>query len=193
MLRRHAPKSILDVATGTGDLAIRALTLSPERIVGVDISEAMLARGREKIAEIGASDVIEMRTGASEELPFADDAFDAAMVAFGVRNFENLRGGLSEISRVLRPGGPLVVLEFSQPRHFPIKQLYGFYFRRVVPNVGRTVSRHDHAYQYLPDSVSVFPSGDDFLAEMQASGFDSLKRETLTFGIASIYYGRSKS
>lgn len=192
MLRSDAPRSILDVATGTGDLAIRALSLSPERIVGVDISEKMLERGRQKVAAIGAGEVIEMRTGASEELPFSDDTFDAAMVAFGVRNFENLRAGLSEIARVVRAGGPLVVLEFSRPEHFPVKQLYGLYFRYVVPNVGRTISRHKHAYQYLPDSVGAFPSGEDFLAEMEASGFEDLRAKKLTFGIASLYFGRSR-
>lgn len=193
MLRSDAPKTILDVATGTGDLAIRALKLSPRRIVGVDISEAMLKRGREKIAGIGAQDIIEMRSGASEDLPFDDGSFDAAMVAFGVRNFENLRVGLSEIARVLRPGQPLVVLEFSHPRRFPIKQLYGLYFRYVVPNIGRTVSRHEHAYKYLPDSVGVFPSGEAFLEEMAASGFEDLRAERLTFGIASLYFGRARA
>lgn len=193
MLRADAPRSILDVATGTGDLAVRALKLSPERIVGVDISEAMLALGRVKIAELGATDIIELCSGASEDLPFSNDSFDAAMVAFGVRNFEDLRGGLSEIARVVRPNGPLVVLEFSQPEHFPIKQLYGSYFRYVVPNVGRTLSRHEHAYQYLPDSVHAFPSGDAFLAEMEASGFRDLHATKLTFGIASLYFGRSEA
>lgn len=191
LLREDGPRTILDVATGTGDLAIRALKLSPEKIVGVDISEAMLERGRIKIAELGAQNTIEMQFGASEDLPFEDASFDAAMVAFGVRNFENLRAGLSEIARVLRPGGPLVVLEFSQPRLFPVKQLYGLYFRYVVPNVGRAVSRHEHAYQYLPDSVGVFPSGDAFLDEMEASGFEDLRSKPLTFGIASLYFGRA--
>jgi len=191
MLRADAPRTILDVATGTGDLAIRALKLGPEKIVGVDISEAMLERARAKIAGVGAGDIIEMRSGASEQLQFEDNSFDAAMVAFGVRNFENLRAGLSEIARVVRPGGPLVVLEFSRPRHFPIKQLYGLYFRYVIPNVGRTVSRHEHAYQYLPDSVGVFPTGNAFLEEMAATGFEDLRSKPLTFGIASLYFGRA--
>lgn len=192
MLKREAPKSILDVATGTADLAIRALTLSPERIVGVDISETMLKLGREKVAAIGADRVIELQTGAAENLPFDDGTFDAAMVAFGVRNFENLRAGLSEIRRVLRPGCLLVILEFSRPERFPIKQLYRFYFRHIVPRVGRSISRHEHAYQYLPDSVDAFPSGDDFLAEMAACGFEDRSVRGLTFGIASLYSGRAR-
>ncbi len=191
MLKKDAPRSILDVATGTGDLALRALSLSPEKIVGVDISEGMLEIGRQKIARRGAADVIEMRSGASEDLPLESDTFDAAMVAFGVRNFEDLEQGLREIGRVLRPGAPLVVLEFSHPARFPIKQLYGAYSRYVVPNVGKRVSKHEHAYKYLPDSVSVFPSGADFLNVMERCGFDGLEAHPLTFGIASIYFGRA--
>ena len=190
MLAPHRPRRILDVATGTADLAIEALKLEPERIVGIDIAAEMLSLGREKVAKIGKSGVIDLRSGASENLPLNDDSFDAAMVAFGVRNFENLRAGLSEIARVLVPGAPLVVLEFSHPARFPVKQVYEFYFKQVVPRVGRAVSKHPSAYEYLPDSVEVFPYGDAFLEEMKACGFSDLRTESLTFGIAALYYGR---
>jgi len=192
LLKADTPGEILDVATGTADLAIEALKLDPTRIVGIDIAEEMLAIGRTKIERLGKSDVIELRLGASEELPLDDDSFDAALVAFGVRNFEDLRGGLSEICRVLRPRGPLVVLEFSHPQHLPVKQFYNFYFKHVVPRVGKAVSKHDTAYQYLPDSVSAFPFGQDFLNEMEIAGFRDLRERQLTFGIASLYFGRKR-
>lgn len=193
LLRPDQPQTILDVATGTADLAIEALKLQPRRIVGVDIAEEMLAIGREKVARLGKSDVIELRRGASENLPLDDDTFDAAMVAFGVRNFEDLGAGLREIERVLRPGGPLVVLEFSHPTRFPVKQVYELYFRQVVPRVGRAVSKHSTAYDYLPESVEEFPFGPAFLEQMESAGFDDLRDIMLTFGIASIYYGRARS
>lgn len=191
LLLDDRPATILDVATGTADLAIEALRLDPGRIVGVDISEEMLENGRQKVEKLGKSDVITLVYGASEELPFSDATFDAAMVAFGVRNFEDLGRGLQEIGRVLKPGCPLVVLEFSHPRRFPIRQLYDFYFRRVVPLVGRLISKHATAYEYLPDSVGVFPYGQTFLDELSAAGFERLEMIPLTFGIASLYLGRS--
>ncbi len=189
MLQDQEPRRILDVATGTADLAIEALKVNPEKVIGVDISEEMLRVGRQKVLDLGEQDRIELRRGDSERLPFSDRQFDAAIVAFGVRNFENLNKGLAEIHRVLKPGGALVVLEFSHPRTFPIKQVYGLYSRVVLPRVGRAVSGNDGAYKYLPDSVAAFPDGDDFLSRMREVGFKDLECRPLTFGIASLYRG----
>lgn len=190
MLADDRPKRILDVATGTGDLAVKALDLDPDTVVGVDISEEMLARGREKIDALGLSDRVTLRRGDAEKLPFSDAQFDAALVAFGVRNFEDLRCGLEEIRRVLRPGAPLVVLEFSRPSAFPIKQLYYFYSHAILPVVGRLVSKNPAAYRYLPASVDVFPAGERFADELREAGYTDVRIKPLTFGIASIYRGR---
>lgn len=183
------PKTILDIATGTGDFALEALSLKPEKIVGVDISEGMLAVGREKMKKRGVDHIIEMRAGDSEGLPFADNEFDAVIVSFGVRNFENLAKGLTDMYRVTRPGGVCVVLEFSNPRQFPFKQLYGFYSRTILPLIGRVVSKDASAYTYLPESVQAFPDGPDFLRTYEAAGFTNTKWIPLTFGVASIYIG----
>lgn len=191
MLRQEHPGRILDVATGTADLAIKALSLDPQQVVGVDISEEMLKIGQQKIDRLGLSDRITLRRGDSERLPFSDKQFDAVLVAFGVRNFENLRRGLSEIKRVLKPRGSLVVLEFSHPQHFPVKQLYRFYSKNVLPRIGATVSKNQGAYRYLPESVNAFPDGERFLEEMKMSGFDDLIWKPVTFGIASLYKGRA--
>ncbi len=188
-VREHNPRRVLDVATGTADLAIAAIELEPEKVVGVDISEEMLNVGREKIAKLGLSDRITLRRGDSEKLPFSDRQFDVVLVAFGVRNFEHLQKGLKEMRRVLRPGGALVVLEFSRPRRFPIKQLFGFYFKHILPRVGGAVSKDEGAYQYLPDSVQTFPDGEDFLDELRKTGYADPKSQSLTFGIASLYKG----
>jgi demethylmenaquinone methyltransferase/2-methoxy-6-polyprenyl-1,4-benzoquinol methylase len=188
-LKEIQPKMILDVATGTGDVALEAMNLNPEKIIGVDISTGMLALGREKIAKRNLTAKIDMVEGDSENLPFEDNKFDAVTVAFGVRNFENLLKGLKEINRVLRPGGKLVVLEFSQPKNFPIKQLYWFYFNNILPLFGKMLSKDDSAYTYLPESVKAFPDGQNFLDVMNQAGFKSSKAKTLTFGISSIYTG----
>ncbi len=185
----NLPKRILDIATGTGDFALEALVLKPEKIVGMDISEGMLSVGREKMKKRGLSDIIEMRSGDSEGLPLPDNDFDAVIVAFGVRNFENLKRGLTDMYRVTRPGGVCVVLEFSNPRQFPFKQLYGFYSRTILPLVGRVVSKDASAYTYLPASVQAFPDGPDFLRIYEAAGFTHTKWIPLTFGVASIYIG----
>ncbi len=189
LLRTDRPRRILDVATGTADLAIEALRLEPEQVVGVDISEEMLRFGREKLERRGLSPRITLQRGDSERLPFEDGSFDAVLVAFGVRNYENLDQGLAEMRRVLRPGGALVVLEFSQPRAFPIKQLYGFYSAQVLPRIGGAISKDQGAYKYLPDSVARFPSGPDFLKRMEAAGYQNLLWKPLTFGVASLYKG----
>ncbi len=190
MLGAEQPERILDVATGTADLALEAMRLDPKKVVGVDISEEMLRRGREKIERLGLSDRIVLQRGDAEKLPFSDNQFHAALVAFGVRNFQDLDKGLAEIRRVLRPGGALVVLEFSKPRAFPIKQAYAFYSRYILPWVGRAVSKNDGAYRYLPDSVAAFPDGEAFLDRMRQAGYHDLTCQPLTFGIASLYKGK---
>jgi demethylmenaquinone methyltransferase/2-methoxy-6-polyprenyl-1,4-benzoquinol methylase len=188
---RGRPHRLLDVATGTADLAIEALTLRPEQVVGVDISEGMLQLGREKLARKGLSNQVTLVQADSAALPFEDGHFDGALVAFGVRNFENLRAGLAEMHRVLRPGAPLVVLEFSHPRAFPVKQAYEAYSKHVLPRIGRTISKSEEAYTYLPESVALFPDGEAFLAELRAVGFTETTDVPLTFGVVSLYRGRA--
>lgn len=189
-LRPHAPRTILDVATGTGDFALAALRLEPERVVGVDIAEKMLAIGREKLRRRGVQDRVTFELGDAEGLAFGDGSFDAAIVAFGVRNFEHLDQGLREMRRVLHPGGRVVILEFSRPQTAPFRQLYLAYFRTILPLIGRLVSGHTAAYTYLPDTVMRFPEGRAFLEKLHASGFEDLREERLTFGIATLYSGR---
>jgi demethylmenaquinone methyltransferase/2-methoxy-6-polyprenyl-1,4-benzoquinol methylase len=192
ILKKESPKRLLDVATGTGDFALEAVRMKvgAEKITGVDISEGMLEVGRKKVAAKNLSDVIELKVGDSENLPFEDNAFDAYTVAFGVRNFQNLEKGMTEMLRVLKPGSLGIVLEFSKPKAFPFKQLYFFYFRYIMPLIGRLVSKDHRAYTYLPESVKAFPSGDDFLAIMNKIGYKETKRIPLTGGIATIYLGR---
>ena len=189
MLRADRPRRILDVATGTADLAIEALALHPQKVVGVDLSEEMLERGRHKLRRLGEGDRVTLQRGDAERLPFSDAQFDAALVAFGVRNFEDLGRGLGEIRRVLRPGGAVVVLEFSKPRAFPVKQLYDAYSRHVLPRIGQAVSGSEGAYRYLPASVAAFPDGPDFLQRLRTAGFADVRWSPLTFGIASLYKG----
>jgi len=185
----HRNPRILDVATGTGDLAIAAMKLEPEHITGIDISEKMLKAGNEKIEKLGLSSTIDLITGDSENILFRDNSFDVAMVAFGVRNFADPIKGLSEIRRVLRDGGIIVVLEFSKPSAFPFRQIYGFYFLNILPLIGRLFSKNKNAYRYLPKSVMQFPDNELFLDMLKKSGFTGVKQEKLTFGIASIYSG----
>lgn len=187
LLEPYKPKVILDVATGTGDFALQSLVLNPEKIIGVDISEGMLEVGRKKMSDRGLNKIIEMRSGDSENLPFSDNNFDAVTVGFGVRNFENLSKGLLEIYRVMKPGAILVVLEFSRPKQFPFKQLYNFYFKTILPKIGRWISRDKAAYTYLPESVEAFPDGDDFINILSSTGFKNTACKPLTFGISSIY------
>ena len=189
LLNETHPKRILDVATGTADLALAAMTVKPEKIVGVDISEGMLVLGRKKIEARGLTESITLQQADSTALPFPDASFDAVTVAFGVRNFEQLQAGLKEMRRVLVPNGRLIVLEFSRPKAFPVKQAYQFYFKHVLPRVGTAVSGGSGPYQYLNESAMAFPDGDDFLRELRAAGFREAVAEPQTFGIATIYIG----
>lgn len=183
------PDRLLDVATGTADLALMAARKGVPKVIGVDIANQMLEVGRVKVTKADLDDRVELLNGDAEKLPFSDQQFDVATVAFGVRNFEDLAAGLQQIHRVLRPGGKLVVLEFSRPKAFPIKQLYAFYNRYVLPFVGRLVSGDSGAYTYLPESIAVFPEGDAFLNWMKEAGFEGRRARRLTFGIASVYVG----
>lgn len=187
LLRKENPKHILDVATGTADLALEAWHIKPDKITGVDISEGMLSHGRRKIEARGLSEHITLLKADAAKLPFADHHFDAAMVAFGVRNFENLKNGLTEMRRTLRPGGRIVVLEFSKPRIFPFKQLFQFYFRYILPAIGKSVSKDARAYTYLPDSVAAFPEGPDFLNILTQCGYQQPQEKRLTFGVCALY------
>lgn len=189
LLREFHPKRMLDVATGTGDFAIEALSLNPDKVTGVDISEGMLEVGRKKLKERKLDTRIELRSGDSEKLPFEDNFFDAVIVAFGVRNFENLELGLKEMLRVVKPGGNVVILEFSKPSKFPMKQLYNLYFTAILPSIGRWISRDNSAYRYLPESVKAFPDGNKFLEVLASLGYKNPKCDPLTFGISSLYWG----
>jgi demethylmenaquinone methyltransferase/2-methoxy-6-polyprenyl-1,4-benzoquinol methylase len=180
---------ILDVATGTGDLAIAAMKLNPSGISGIDISRKMLDIGKEKVKRKGFSGKIDLMTGDSEKIPFDDNVFDVAMVAFGVRNFSNPLKGLSEMKRVIRDGGMIMVLEFSKPSGFPFKPLYNFYFRRILPLFGRFFSKDKAAYRYLPDSVMKFPDNEEFLKLLVQAGCSDTHQIKLTGGVASIYTG----
>lgn len=187
-LRAINPKIVLDIATGTGDFAVEAARkLQPQRVIGIDISEGMLEVGRRKMQKKGIADTVEMVKGDSEDLHYPDGFADAVTVGFGVRNFEHLQKGLSEIHRVLRPGGVCVILEPSFPRHFPLKQLFQFYFTKILPLIGRLVSRDKAAYTYLPSSVKAFPSGEEFLEICRSVGFKETKWQQLTLGACAMY------
>lgn len=186
-VKKQNPKTILDIATGTGDLAIAMAKATDAKITGFDLSAGMLEVGKRKIAEENLQDRIEMIQGDAEKMPFADDSFDVITVAFGVRNFENLKKGLDDIYRVLKPGGKLIILEFSQPQDAPMKQLYSFYSRYILPKIGKKISKDQSAYTYLPDSVKAFPHGDEMKKILKNSNFVEPFDKKLTFGIASIY------
>ncbi len=190
LLEEVHPKVILDIATGTGDFAIEAMKLSPDKIIGVDISEGMLKIGVEKINKLGLQNKIELKLGDSENLPFTDNSFDAITVGFGVRNFENLEKGINDIYRVLKTNGMIAILEFSKPQAFPIKQVYHFYFRFITPAIGKLFSKDSSAYTYLPESVKAFPAGEEFLAVLKKAGFKETKAIPVTFGVASIYIAK---
>jgi demethylmenaquinone methyltransferase/2-methoxy-6-polyprenyl-1,4-benzoquinol methylase len=188
-LKDLRPKRILDLATGTGDFAIAALKLNPDEVVGVDISQGMLDMGIQKMKKRGHDKIVKMQLADSEKLPFEDASFDALTVGFGVRNYENLEKGLSDMLRILRPGGKAVILEFSKPKKFPIKQVFGFYSKRVIPFLGKLISKDKRAYAYLPESVEAFPEGTDFETNMTKLGYKEVNSILLSGGIATIYMG----
>lgn len=190
MLAATNPATILDIATGTADLAIAAQAAMPSAsIIGVDISAGMLAVGQQKLEAKQLTKSISLQLADSESLPFEDDSFDAVMCAYGVRNFENLEIGLREMRRVLKPGGQVAILEFSHPQSFPVKQLYGFYSRYLLPLFGKLVSKDSRAYSYLPESVAAFPQGNDFTKIMERCGFGGAVAKPMTFGITTLYVG----
>jgi len=187
---KNNPKQILDIATGTGDLALMMAELDPDKIIGLDISEGMLAVGKEKIANVNLSEKIEMVVGDSEEMPFDDNTFDAITVSFGVRNFANLDKGIQEIARVLKPSGVLVILETSNPTKFPFKQGYKLYTNLFLPVIGKLFSKDKVAYSYLSESANSFPFGVAFNNILQKNGFTHTEDKPVTFGVATIYTAR---
>ena len=188
VVSKSQPKTILDLATGTADLAIALAKRNPQaHIIGADISEKMLEIGQAKIAKQGLEKQIELQRGDAAALPFGNNTFDAVTVAFGVRNFEHLERGLSEIQRVLKHNAPLAILEFSMPERFPIKQVYRLYFKLILPKIGKWVSKETSAYTYLPESVERFPKPTDFLRTLSDNGFHEGTAQQLCFGIATLY------
>jgi demethylmenaquinone methyltransferase/2-methoxy-6-polyprenyl-1,4-benzoquinol methylase len=187
LLRDHKPQLILDVATGTGDFAIQCAKLHPKKIIGVDISEGMMKFGREKIKKAGLEQLINLEYGDAETLAFADDTFDAIVVGFGVRNFENLEKGLINLKRILKPGGKLVILEFSNPRNGFIRWAYNYYFNKVTPFIGRLFSKDIRAYTYLPESVKAFPDNERFTDILSKLGYREISYKSLCFGVSAIY------
>lgn len=183
------PKKILDIATGTGDFAIACMKLNPDEIIGLDISAGMLEVGKEKMKNKKLDHVIKMYLGDSENIPFEDNYFDAITVGFGVRNFENLENGLSEMLRVLKPNGKAIILEFSKPKKFPIKQSFKFYSKYIIPFLGKTISKDKMAYAYLPESVEAFPEGEEFENILTNVGFNQISSIKVSGGIATIYEG----
>ncbi|MDR0825515.1 MAG: bifunctional demethylmenaquinone methyltransferase/2-methoxy-6-polyprenyl-1,4-benzoquinol methylase UbiE [Prevotella sp.] len=188
MLKKINPQSILDIATGTGDLAVQAYDiLKPQSILGIDISEGMMNVGRQKVANDGLSDKISFDRQDCMALELPDNSFDAAMVAFGVRNFEDLDKGLQEILRVLKPGGQLMILELSTPEYFPMKQAYWLYSRLFIPTIGRLISKDRTAYSYLPKSIEAFIQGKEMVDTLLKNGFREASCKTYTFGVCSMY------
>ncbi|MFC2102722.1 bifunctional demethylmenaquinone methyltransferase/2-methoxy-6-polyprenyl-1,4-benzoquinol methylase UbiE [Bacteroidota bacterium] len=178
---------ILDVATGTGDLAIAVSRLQPAHIDGIDIATSMMEVGKKKTHSKGLDSVITFKEGEAEKIPFDESLFDVVMVAFGVRNFEDLNQGLTEMKRVLKPGGLMLILEFSHPDSFPMEPLYSFYSKVIIPLFGKLISRHHQAYTYLPETVAAFPSGEAFLEILQEVGMQKLRQIRLSGGIATLY------
>jgi len=187
LLREYKPRIVLDVATGTADLALEAWGPPVEKIYGIDLSPAMLNLAEQKIERRGLANKITVEEGSAEGLRFTDCSFDAVMVAFGIRNFSDLRGGLQEMFRVLRPGGAVMILEFSKPRRAPFRQIYSFYFTRILPRLGGVISQNPEAYQYLPSTVQAFPDGDILIKILSTVGFVGAFQYQLTMGIATIY------
>ena len=189
-LKELNPKTVLDVATGTADVAILThKILHPEKIIGIDISDGMLEIGRKKLTDKQLNPYITLQNGDSANLPFEDNQFNAITVAFGVRNFQLLEKGLGEMYRVLKPGGKMVVLEFSKPSAPLFKQFYHLYMNIITPTIGNFFSKNREAYQYLNDSVQAFPEGQSFLNIMNGAGFTQTYLKKLSFGICTIYCG----
>lgn len=191
-LKEIQPQRILDIATGTGDFALALLKLNPKEVIGVDISQGMLDVGIEKMKKKGVDHIVKMKIGDSENLPFDDASFDALTVGFGVRNYENLEQGLTDMLRVLRPGGKAIILEFSKPKAFPMKQMFGFYSKKIIPFIGKNISKDERAYAYLPESVEAFPEGKNFTAILEKVGYTKVDAKPVSGGIATIYSGVKK-
>lgn len=188
VMSKGNPKQILDIATGTADMAIEAAKkINVDHVTGMDISKEMLAIGDKKLIKKGLTDKITLELGDSENLKYADDSYDVVSSAFGVRNFGDLKKGLSEMHRVLKPGGQIVVLEFSRPKVFPIKQGFNLYFKHILPFIGKIKSKDGKAYKYLYESVQVFPDYDRFTQILDQIGFKESKWSSLSFGICTIY------
>ena len=187
LLKDKNPKQILDVATGTGDFAIECAKLQPERIVGIDISEGMMKIGNEKIRKLNLDKIISLEKGSAENASYENDSFDAIVIGYGVRNFEDLTKGLTNLLRMLKPGGEIVILEFSYPTNPVIKSLYTFYFSYVTPLIGRIFSKDPRAYSYLTESVKAFPNNQNFVDILSRLHYKDASYRTLSFGIAAIY------
>lgn len=188
-IREEEKGELLDVACGTGDFSIAAYRAGVQKVTGIDISANMVTIGQKKVEALGFVPYITLQEGDSEQIEFEDEHFDVVTVAFGVRNFEHLEAGLKEMQRVLKKGGKVIILEFSMPEYFPLKQVYKFYFRRILPILGGWISGNKGAYTYLPESVMKFPQGKVFLDILKDCGFSQAVQQKLTFGIASIYMG----
>jgi len=190
-LKKDDPKVILDIATGTADMAIMACKLlKPQKIVGLDISQQMLEEGKKKVDKEELVDKIELLRGDSEAISFSENTFDAVMAAFGVRNFENLEKGLSEMLRVLKPGGQIVILEFSKPKQTAVRGLYNAYMKIVAPQVARWLKQNKEAYQYLTASANAFPERQHFIDILNKLGYCDTGYKSLSLGICCIYSGR---
>jgi demethylmenaquinone methyltransferase / 2-methoxy-6-polyprenyl-1,4-benzoquinol methylase len=189
LLKKKQPRRILDVATGTGDFAIACMALDPEKVIGIDISDGMLNVGRQKISRLKLQDKITLENGNAETVNFADSSFDAIVVGFGVRNFQDLEKGLKNLHRILKPGGTLLILEFSYPKNPLVKGGYNFYFSYITPLMGKIFSKDKKAYSYLTKSVKAFPHNEEFVSLMSKVGYRSASFRILSFGIAAIYTG----
>ena len=192
LVSKNKPKTILDIATGTGDLAILMSKLNADKIVGLDISSGMLEVGKKKIAALNLSEKIELLLADAEKIPYETDSFDAITVAFGIRNFEHLEKGLAEILRVLKPSCIFVILETSNPTKWPFKPLYFFYTKTILPQIGKLFSKDKDAYGYLSESASVFPFGEAMNNILKKTGFIDVVAMPQTFGVATIYAASKK-
>lgn len=192
LLRANNPKNILDVATGTADFAIECAKLNPNNIIGIDISEGMMKFGRDKIEKLDLTKLITLENGNAETVIYPDNSFDAIVIGFGVRNFQDLKKGLSNLYRILKPGGQIVILEFSYPTNSLVKAGYSFYFSYITPLVGKIFSKDERAYSYLMESVKAFPNNGNFVTILNETGFKETGFNGLSMGVAAIYYGKKQ-